>query len=57
MDRKEVDAWHAHLQAHGVPIRKPPTHNDTYRIYHLFAQDPNGYLVEIQRFEDPHWHT
>ncbi len=50
-----VDEWHAHLQAHGVAILKPPTYNEKYRIYHLFAQDPNGYLIEIQRFEDPRW--
>lgn len=50
-----VDAWYVHLQAHGVTIIKPPTYNEKYRIYHLFAQDPNGYLIEIQRFEDPRW--
>jgi catechol 2,3-dioxygenase-like lactoylglutathione lyase family enzyme len=43
------------LQAHGVEITKPPTYNERYQIYHLFARDPNGYLVEIQRFEDPRW--
>ncbi|MFQ3610866.1 MAG: VOC family protein [Fimbriimonadales bacterium] len=51
----EVDTWHAHLKAHGVPITKPPTLNERYQIYHLFAQDPNGYLIEIQRFNDPNW--
>jgi hypothetical protein len=34
---------------------KPPTYNERYQIYHLFARDPNGYLIEIQRFEDPRW--
>jgi len=51
----EVDAWYARLQAHGVEIAKPPTYNERYQIYHLFARDPNGYLIEIQRFEDPRW--
>ncbi len=51
----KVDAWYEHLKAHGVPITKPPTANERYQIYHLFAQDPNGYLVEIQRFDDPNW--
>lgn len=50
-----VDEWHARLQAHGVEITKSPTWNERYQIYHLFARDPNGYLIEIQRFEDPHW--
>ncbi len=51
----DVEAWYAHLQAHGVEIPKPPTLNERYQIYHLFARDPNGYLIEIQRFEDPRW--
>ncbi len=52
---REVDEWHARLQAHGVEIAKSPTLNERYQIYHLFARDPNGYLIEIQRFEDPRW--
>jgi hypothetical protein len=32
---------------------RPPAHSDTYRIYHCFLRDPNGYLVEFQRFDDP----
>lgn len=51
----EVDEWHARLLAHGVEITKPPAHNERYQIYHLFARDPNGYLIEIQRFDDPRW--
>lgn len=51
----QVDAWHERLLAYGVPIEKPPTLNPTYHIYHLFARDPNGYLVEIQTFLDPAW--
>jgi len=27
----------------------------TYNIYHAFLRGPSGYLVEIQRFEDPSW--
>ncbi|MDX1613026.1 MAG: VOC family protein [Candidatus Promineifilaceae bacterium] len=51
----EVDKWHRYLIELGVPIEKPPTHNPTYNIYHLFVRDPDGYLVEIQRFLDPAW--
>ncbi|MFN4032584.1 MAG: VOC family protein [Fimbriimonadales bacterium] len=50
-----VDAWHEYLQAHGAEIVKPPAYNERYHIYHLFARDPNGYLIEIQRFDDPRW--
>lgn len=53
----EVDAWAAHLVAHGVTLEKPPTFNPVYNIYHLFLRDPNGYLLEIQTFLDPAWPT
>src|SRR5262245_5958669 len=49
----EVDGWCAHLQARGVEIVKPPADNPPYRIYNAFVRDPNGYLVEIQRFWEP----
>lgn len=51
----EVDAWYEYLQAHHVPIEKPPTLNTRFNIYQLFARDPNGYLIEIQTFLDPTW--
>ena len=25
------------------------------KIYHFFFRDPNGYMLEIQRFENPNW--
>ena len=51
----EVDEWYAYLQAQGVAFAKPPQYNPRYHIYHCFLHDPNGYLLEIQRFEDPAW--
>ncbi len=51
----EVDAWYDYLLAQNTPIEKPPTHNETFHIYHLFLRDPNGYLLEIQQFLDPAW--
>lgn len=51
----DVDGWHARLQEHHVPVEKPPALNPKYNIYHLFVRDPNGYLIEIQRFLDPAW--
>lgn len=52
---QEVDAWHDYLLHHGVPIEKPPTYNEKFHIYQFFARDPNGYLIEIQRFLDQKW--
>jgi catechol 2,3-dioxygenase-like lactoylglutathione lyase family enzyme len=51
----EVDAWYAYLQEQGVTFTQPPQFNPRYNIYHCFLHDPNGYLIEIQRFEDPRW--
>ena len=48
-----VDEWAAHLQAKGIELEKAPAENPTYRIYHCFVRDPDGYLIEIQRFLDP----
>lgn len=52
---EEVDAWHAHLAAAGVPIEAPPRYNERFRIYNFFARDPAGYRIEIQRFDRPDW--
>jgi catechol 2,3-dioxygenase-like lactoylglutathione lyase family enzyme len=54
---QEVDEWYRHLGAQGVAFEKPPALNPKYNIYHCFLRDPNGYLIEIQRFLDPAWAT
>jgi len=52
---RDVDEWYQQLQAGGVQFEKEPAYNPEFQIYHCFLRDPNGYLVEIQRFEDPRW--
>lgn len=52
---QDVDEWHACLLARGVAFEKAPVFNSDYNIYHCFLRDPNGYLLEIQRFCDPAW--
>ena len=52
---QQVDEWYADLQAKGVSFEHSPMLNEKYQIYHCFLRDPNGYLIEIQRFEDPGW--
>ncbi len=51
----EVDLWYETLRSRGVQFEKKPAFNPDYQIYHCFLRDPSGYLVEIQRFEDPRW--
>ena len=49
----EVDNWYQRLQTQGVKTTKIPTYNPEFGIYHCFFEDPNGYLLEIQRFDKP----
>ena len=46
----EVDDWYDYLLEQGVEVDSPPAENPTYGIYHFFLRDPNGYLLEVQRF-------
>ncbi|MBD2503484.1 VOC family protein [Anabaena azotica] len=48
---QQVDEWYEYLKKLGVEFEKPPTYNEKYKIYHCFLRDPNGYLIEIQRFD------
>lgn len=50
---QDVDAWYYHLRQRGVKFEQPPSLSPQYNIYHCFFPDPNGYLIEIQRFNDP----
>ena len=43
------------MTENNVPIEKGPVFNRDFQIYQMFLRDPNGYLIEIQRFEDPRW--
>ncbi len=52
---QDVDERCNTLKERGVVFEKDPVHNPTFNIYHAFLRDPAGYLVEIQRFEDPSW--
>ena len=52
---EEVDEAVVRLKKRGVAFEKAPAFNTDYNIYHAFFRDPNGLLIEIQRFEDPRW--
>lgn len=51
----DVEAQHERLLAAGVEVVTPPEHSEHYRITHAFYRDPDGHLVEVQRFDDPNW--
>lgn len=52
---EDVDGSHQTLTEAGVPCEKEPQLNPTYNVYHAFYRDPDGYLVEVQRFLDQSW--
>jgi len=31
----------------------PPRLNEKYQIYHFYLKDPDGHIIEVQRFEEP----
>lgn len=49
----EVDSWYAALKANGQQVIDPPKYHPDYQIYHFFIPDPNGYWIEIQKFDQP----
>ncbi len=53
--RDDVEDFCAGVAERGVAFEHPPAHNDTFGITHAFLRDPDGHLIEIQRFDDPSW--
>ena len=48
----EVDNMHKLLVSKGYQPHNEPKTNHKFKIYHFFAQDPEGYSLEIQKFLD-----
>ena len=49
----DVDGAYEVLVALGVETEAPPKLNERFGIYHFFARDPDGYRLELQRFNEP----
>jgi len=49
----DVDSLYMDLVGKNVEIVEPPKANPKFQIYHFFIKDPDGYWVEIQRFDNP----
>jgi catechol 2,3-dioxygenase-like lactoylglutathione lyase family enzyme len=52
---EDVDGFCVYLESRDIEIELRPRQNQYYNIYQMFIRDPNGYLLEIQRFLDPNW--
>jgi catechol 2,3-dioxygenase-like lactoylglutathione lyase family enzyme len=51
-----VDGWYERLTDLGVAVEGHPEALADYGVYSFFLRDPDGYLIEVQRFDDPDWH-
>jgi catechol 2,3-dioxygenase-like lactoylglutathione lyase family enzyme len=51
----DVDGWCRRIVAAGGMIERGPDHSEQFGIYHAFLRDPDGNVLEIQRFDDPEW--
>ncbi len=51
----DVDGWHVRLDLADVVCVRRPSYHPKYAIYQAFYRDPDGHLIEIQRFDDPEW--
>ncbi len=49
----DVDGWYEYLRSRGATPLGPPKLGQS--AYTFFIQDPNGYLLEFQKFVDPAW--
>ena len=52
---RDVEDVYANLVAKGLAFEVPLQHNAQFNITQAFFRDPDGYLLELQRFEDPEW--
>ena len=53
MVTEDVDGWAEQIKQSGWPLEVAPRDNPTYKIRQLFVRDPDGHLIEIQRFLHP----
>jgi catechol 2,3-dioxygenase-like lactoylglutathione lyase family enzyme len=49
----DPEAAHAELLTRGLTPEGPPQHYPNYAVTSFFVRDPNGYLIEFQRFDVP----
>lgn len=46
----DVDQWHEHMRRLGVKTLTEPRDNDELDLRMFLLEDPEGYIIEIQKF-------
>ena len=49
----DVEAAFERVRAAGAEVVSEPAHSERFAAVTAFVRDPNGYLVELQRFDEP----
>ena len=49
----DVDGWAKEIEDKGWPIDVGPRDNQVFQIRQCFLRDPDGHVIEIQRFLHP----
>lgn len=50
-----VDEVYTDFMKKGIQTDGVPRLNERFQIYHFFADDPDGYRIEVQQFRDSRW--
>jgi len=49
----DPDAWYEHFKKHGVETLSEPHDDKQLNLRIFLLRDPEGYVIEIQKFYDP----
>jgi len=49
----DPDAWYSHFKKHGVETLSEPHDDKDMGLRIFLLEDPEGYIIEIQKFYDP----
>jgi catechol 2,3-dioxygenase-like lactoylglutathione lyase family enzyme len=49
----DVDGVYKLLKERNIATESEPEYSEQFNVYQFFVRDPNGYLVEVQRFLEP----
>lgn len=55
--RRDVEDVYRQLVSRGVRFEVPLRYNARFDITQALFRDPDGYLLELQRFDSPEWPT
>jgi len=50
---EDPDSWYTHLKEHGVETLNEPHDDEELNLRIFLLKDPEGYVIEIQKFYDP----